>query len=97
MVTTDTFGWDSVPMLGAHVPGLSVVMMATVTTHELAMGVFVRGLQWGIRTWQGRKFRRQGNEVDVTGVDENRIPARLLRKAVKRHRHSSQWCEHPAR
>lgn len=64
-------------MLGAHFPGSSVVMMATVTTHELAMGVFVGVLQWGIRTWQGRKLRREGTEVDDTGVDENRIPARL--------------------
>jgi SulP family sulfate permease len=52
MVSIGTFSWDSIRKLRAHPPSSSLVMIATVvvtvSTHDLAKGVFVGVLLSGI-------------------------------------------------
>jgi SulP family sulfate permease len=52
MVSIGTFNWDSIRKLRAHPPSSSIVMIATVvvtvSTHDLAKGVFVGVLLSGI-------------------------------------------------
>jgi len=73
MVSIGTFSWDSVRKLREHPPSSSIVMIATVvvtvSTHDLAKGVFVGVLLSGIFFAHkvGRVLR-----VDSSSEDEDR-------------------------
>ena len=74
MVSIGTFNWDSIRKLREHPPSSSIVMIATVlvtvTTHDLAKGVFVGVLLSGIFFAHkvGRVFR-----VDRSSSDDGRV------------------------
>jgi sulfate permease, SulP family len=74
MVSIGTFNWDSIRKLRSHPPSSSLVMIATVvvtvTTHDLAKGVFVGVLLSGLFFAHkvGRVFR-----VDRHSSDDGRV------------------------
>ena len=74
MVSIGTFSWDSIRKLREHPPSSSLVMLATVvvtvSTHDLAKGVFVGVLLSGIFFAHkvGRVFR-----VDRSSEDSGRV------------------------
>jgi sulfate permease, SulP family len=74
MVSIGTFNWDSLRKLRSHPPSSSLVMIATVvvtvTTHDLAKGVFVGVLLSGLFFAHkvGRVFR-----VDRHSSDDGRV------------------------
>jgi SulP family sulfate permease len=74
MVSIGTFNWDSIRKLREHPPSSSIVMIATVvvtvSTHDLAKGVFVGVLLSGIFFAHkvGRVFR-----VDRSSSDDGRV------------------------
>jgi SulP family sulfate permease len=74
MVSIGTFNWDSIRKLRQHPPSSSIVMISTVavtvSTHDLAKGVFVGVLLSGIFFAHkvGRVFR-----VDRSSSDDGRV------------------------
>jgi SulP family sulfate permease len=74
MVSIGTFNWESIRKLRQHPPSSSVVMIATVvvtvSTHDLAKGVFVGVLLSGVFFAHkvGRVFR-----VDRSSSDDGRV------------------------
>ena len=73
MVSIGTFSWDSIRKLREHPPSSSLVMIATVvvtvTTHDLAKGVFVGVLLSGIFfAHKVGKVLRVNRSIDAEGL-----------------------------